>query len=64
MICQNGVSGEMPKWLEYFLSCRKQRVTIGDASSKWTDIPSRVPQGPVLRPLLFVVYINHLPDKI
>ena len=54
----------MAKWFEDFLSCRRQRVTIGEASSKWTDVLSGVPQGSVLGPLLFFIYINDLPDKI
>ena len=54
----------MSKWFEDFLIYRKQRVMIGEVSSKWTDVLRGVLQGSVLGPLLFLIYINDLPDKI
>ena len=47
-----------------FLTGRKQRIRVGEDSSKWTQVTSGLPQGSVLEPNLFVLYINDLPDSI
>ena len=51
-------------WIEGFLSEHKQRVTVNGVFSKWYDVTSRVPQGSVLGPMLFIACINTLPDEI
>ena len=52
----------MPIWLKSYLSIRTQRVVIKDALSNIGQLKGGVPQGSVLGPLLFLVFINDIAD--
>ena len=61
---QNGISGNLLKRFQNYLRSRKQRVVLNGSYSDFSSIESGVPQGSVLGPLLFLVYINDLERNI
>ena len=59
-----GVNSEVLTLLTNYLHERYQRVLLNGQTSSWELVKSRVPQVSVLRPLLFLIYINDFPDNL
>ena len=59
-----GIDGPLLLWFRHFLTNRQQRVGIRGTYSNWSAVTSGVPQGTILGPILFLIYVNDIPSIV
>ena len=61
---RHGIDGHPLLWFRKFLTNRQKRTAIRGTLSNWSPVTSGVPQGTILGPTLFLVYVNKIPNVV
>jgi hypothetical protein len=59
-----GVGGRLYRWIRDFLTSRQQRVVLSGQTSSWSKINAGIPQGSILGPTLFLIFLNDLTIEV
>ena len=59
-----GIRGDILSWIKSFLRGRTQCLNVDGRKSTWRDVLPGIPQGSVIRPILFVIFINEMPSEV
>ena len=63
-LARYGIRGRLLEWISDFQKGRKQRICVRGKTSEWSDVRSGVPQGSVLGPLCFLLYVADIDAKV
>ena len=62
-LCHYGIRGISNKWFSSYLSNRKENIEMNQCKSPLITLPHGVPQGSILGPVLFLIYINNISNS-